>query len=89
MVKALVFSLGVDLDQQLAIVYVVLCVFLAPFMLAGLEWSARVLERLWPVSQADELSQLTNSVEETFFLLSKLEREFNPADATDEHVPHA
>ena len=57
LVKALVFSLGVDLDQRLALVYVFLCVFLAPLMLAGLGWSARVLERLWPVSQVDELSQ--------------------------------
>ena len=57
MVKALIFSLGVDLDQQLASVYVFLCVFLAPLMLVGLEWSARVLDRLWPASQADELSQ--------------------------------
>ena len=26
-------------------------------MLAGLEWSARALDRLWPTSQVDELSQ--------------------------------
>ena len=57
LVKALVFSFDVDLDQQLAIVYVFLGVFPAPLMLAGLGWSARVLERLWPASQADELSQ--------------------------------
>ena len=56
LVKALVFSLGVDLDQQLAIVYVFLCVFLVPAMLAVLGWSARVFDRLWPTSQADELS---------------------------------
>ena len=34
LVKALVFSVGVDLDRQLALVYVFLCVFLAPLMLA-------------------------------------------------------
>ena len=56
LVKALIFSLGVDLDQQLALVYVLLCVFLVPVMLAGLGWSARVFDRLWPTSQADELS---------------------------------
>ena len=39
LVKALVLSVGVDLDQQLALVYVFLCVFLAPLMLAGLGWS--------------------------------------------------
>ena len=33
------------------------CVFPLPFMLAGLELSASVLERLWPSSQTDELSQ--------------------------------
>lgn len=26
-------------------------------MLAGLEWYARALDRLWPTSQVDELSQ--------------------------------
>ena len=57
LVKALVFSADVDLGQQLALVYVFVCVFLVPLMLAGLGWSARVLERLWPTSQADELSQ--------------------------------
>ena len=57
LVKAWVFSLGVDLDQQLALIYVLLCVFLTPLMLVALGWSARVLERLWPASQADELSQ--------------------------------
>ena len=57
LVKALVLSAGLDLDQQLAIVYVFLGVFLVPLMLAGLGWSARVLDRLWPTSQADELSQ--------------------------------
>ena len=57
LVKALVFSMGVALDQRLALVYVLLCVFLAPLMLAVLGWSARVLDRLWPTSQVDELSQ--------------------------------
>ena len=57
LVKALVFSVGVDLDQQLALVYVLLCVFLVPLMVAGLGSSARVLERLWPASRIDELSQ--------------------------------
>ena len=57
LVKALVFSVDLDLDQQLALVYVLLGVFLAPLMLAVLGWSARVLDRLWPSSQVDELSQ--------------------------------
>ena len=57
LVKAFILSVGVDLDQQLALVYVFLCVFLAPLMLAGLGWSDQVLARLWPNSQADELSR--------------------------------
>ena len=57
LVKALFFSVDLDLDQQLALVYVFLGVFLAPLMLAALGWSARVLDRLWPTSQVDELSQ--------------------------------
>ena len=56
LVKALVFSMDVDLDQRLALVYVLLCVFLVPLMLAGLGWSARVLDCLWPASQVDDLS---------------------------------
>ena len=32
---------------------------------------------------------ITNSVEEAFFLLSKVEKEFNPASTMKEHVPHA
>ena len=57
LVKALVFSVDLDLDQQLALVYVLLGVFLVPLMLVGLGASARVLDRLWPASQVDELSQ--------------------------------
>ena len=57
LVKAWVLAVDVDLDQQLALVYVFLCVFLVPGMLASLGWSARVLDRVWPASQVDELSQ--------------------------------
>ena len=32
---------------------------------------------------------ITNSVEETFFLFSKMEKAFNPTARTEEHVPHA
>ena len=56
--KALVFATGLDLDQQLALVYVISSVALLPVMLAGLEVSGRVLERLWPVSEIDELSHV-------------------------------
>ena len=57
LVKASALALGLDPDQQLAAVYVFVCVFLLPVMLAGLGWSASVLERLWPSSPADTLAQ--------------------------------
>ena len=57
LIKAAVLALELELDQQLAVVYVFLCVFLLPVMLAGLKWSVSVLERVWPTSQADELSR--------------------------------
>ena len=55
--KALIFATGLDLDQQLALVYVISAVCPVPFMLAGLELSAKLLERLWPVSALDDLAQ--------------------------------
>ena len=57
LVKAAVLALDLEVDQQLAAIYVFLNVFLLPVMLAGLEWSVSVLERLWPTSQAEELSR--------------------------------
>ena len=32
---------------------------------------------------------ITNSVEETFFLFSKMEKEFNPSSIPEDHVPQA
>ena len=57
LIKAAVLGLELDLGQQLAAVYVFLCVFLLPVMLAGLGWSVSVLERLWPASRADGLAR--------------------------------
>ena len=57
LIKAAVRALDLELDQQLAVVYVFLCVFLLPVMLPGLKWSVSMLERVWPTSQADELSR--------------------------------
>ena len=57
LMKALVLSVGLDLDQQLALVYVLISVLPLPVMLAGLGWSAAFLERLWPSSQTDSLSK--------------------------------
>lgn len=55
--KALVLALDLNLDRQLALVYVFLNVLPLPIMLAGLGIWAAILDRLWPNSQADELSQ--------------------------------
>ena len=57
LVKASALALGLEPDQQLAAVYVFLCLFLLPVMLAGLGLSASVLERLWPSSPADALAR--------------------------------
>ena len=57
LMKASVLAIDLDLDQQLALIYVFLCAFLLPVMLPGLKWSDSVLERLWPTSQVDELSR--------------------------------
>ena len=57
LVKALVFAVDLELDRQLALVYVFLGVFLLPVMLASVGSWVRVLERLWPVSQSDEFSR--------------------------------
>ncbi len=55
--KAVILATGLDLDQQLALVYVISAVFPIPFMLAGLELSANLLERLWPDSALDDLAR--------------------------------
>ena len=57
LVKASALSLKLELEQQLAAVYVFLCAFLLPVMLVGLGWSASVLERLWPASASDALAR--------------------------------
>ena len=57
LMKALVLSINLDLDQQLALVYVFLAIFPLPVMLVGLQASISVLERLWPPSPVDELSR--------------------------------
>ena len=55
--KALIFATSFDRPQQLALVYVIISVVPVPIMLAGPGISGRVLERLWPVSEIDELSR--------------------------------
>ena len=55
--KAAIEASGFDLPQQLALVYVITSVVPVPILLAFLGPSARILERLWPVSEIDELSR--------------------------------
>ena len=56
-VKALILALDLDLAQQLALVYFIIAVLPVPVLLAGLGFTSRVLERLWPTSRVDELSR--------------------------------
>ena len=56
-VKALILATNLDLAQQLALVYFIIAVFPVPVLLAGLGFTSRVLERLWPTSRVDELSR--------------------------------
>ena len=57
LIKAAALSLELGLEQQLAAVYVFLSAFLVPVMLAGLGWSAWVLQRVWPASATDALAR--------------------------------
>ena len=57
LVRALVLSVDAGLQQQLALVYVLVGVALAPFMLAVLGPTARLLERLWPATQAEHIGR--------------------------------
>ena len=57
LIKALILSIDVSLDQQLALVSLLLSVFPLPFMLAGLDFSVSLLERLWPISRYDMMSE--------------------------------
>ena len=55
--KALVVSTGLEPAQQMSAFYVVLAVFLLPVLLPLCGAAARLLERLWPVSEIDDLSR--------------------------------
>ena len=57
LMKALILSIDLRLEQQVALVFVFLSVFPLPLMLVGLERSISILERLWPCSRFDELSR--------------------------------
>ena len=55
--KALILAIDLGVAQQLALVYFIISVFPVPILLAGLGFTSRVLERLWPTSRVDELSR--------------------------------
>lgn len=57
LMKALLLAIGLDLEQSLALFYILLSVLPLPLLLASLDRSASVLERLWPSSKADALSK--------------------------------
>ena len=58
-------------------------------MMRGLR--TRYLQQDPPLQKTDLINVLlvTNSVEEAFFLFSKIEKEFEPAPDVQAHVPHA
>lgn len=56
-VKALVGSLGLDPEQQLAVVYFIGATALLPILLLLLRPTAAAFEKLWPVSTMEELSK--------------------------------
>ena len=55
-IKAVIDATGFALPQRLALVYVITAVVPVPFMLAVVGPSSRILEKLWPESEVDELS---------------------------------
>ena len=57
LMKALAFSINLDLGQQLAFVFIFFSLLSAPFMLAALGPSARLSKRLWPATQEEEWSK--------------------------------
>ena len=61
LMKVPVFAFDLELDRQLALVYVFLALFPVPLMLASVGSWVRVLERLWTVSQSYELSRPASS----------------------------
>lgn len=57
LMKALLLAIDLDIEQSLALFYILLSVLPLPLLLASLDRSASILERLWPSSQADALSK--------------------------------
>ena len=57
LMKALLLAIDLDIEQSLALFYILLSVLPLPLLLASLDRLASILERLWPSSQADALSK--------------------------------
>ena len=57
LMKALALSIDLDRDQQLAFVFIFLDLFCAPVMLLVLGPSTRIFDRLWPATEAEDLSK--------------------------------
>ncbi len=57
-VKTLVLSLPFELDQQLALVYMIGSLALLPVLLLLINPTSRLFERLWPISPIDEMSKV-------------------------------
>ena len=57
LVRALVLSVDLGLQQQLALVYVLVGVAHAPLMLAVLGPTATLLKRFWPPTEAEEIGR--------------------------------
>ncbi len=56
-IKAVIDATGFDLPQRLALVYIITAIVPVPIVLAGLDLSARILEKFWPESEIDEMSR--------------------------------
>ena len=56
-VRALVLSVDLGLQQQLALVYVLVGVAPAPLMLLALGPTAKLLERFWPATEAEQIGR--------------------------------
>ena len=57
LLKAFVLSLNAELDQQLAVLFVLIAFVPLPFLLMAVRLSITVLERLWPPSAVDDLAR--------------------------------
>lgn len=57
LVRALVLSVDLGIQHQITLVYALVCVGLAPLMLTVLGPVAKLLDRLWPATQAERIGR--------------------------------